>query len=138
MNVAFLLLHHLLRLLLLLHRQAKRPRKSTDTNTTTEATEAKVGFDFGDELENILGIQRSKDGFLCAYVSWYASPPTLHLLRLYGLPFLIFMFIFFIVTLSRLGKDDCSYVPTQLIALKAPQKLIAFYESHIQFDSTRQ
>jgi hypothetical protein len=48
------------------------------------------------------------------------------------------MFIFFIVTLSRLGKDDCSYVPTQLVALKAPQKLIAFYESHIQFDSTRQ
>lgn len=49
----------------------------------------------------------------------------------------MFMFIF-IFTLSRLGKDDCSYVPTQLIALKAPQKLIAFYESHIQFDSTRQ
>lgn len=88
--------------------KAKRPRTSTasDTKTTTEATEAKVGFDFGDELENILGIQRSKDGFLCAYVSW-------------------------------LGKDDCSYVPTQLIALKSPQKLIAFYESHIQFD-TRQ
>lgn len=58
--------------------QAKRPRTSTasDTKTTTEATEAKVGFDFGDELENILGIQRSKDGFLCAYVSWYAVTRT--------------------------------------------------------------
>jgi chromobox protein 5 len=92
--------------------KAKRPRKSAIADpkkkeeTTelgeAEAEEVKVGFEFGDEIENILGIQKTKNGFLCAYVSW-------------------------------LGKDDCSYVPTQLIAVKSPQKLIAFYESHISF-----
>lgn len=68
--------------------QAKKQKKEKAEPKKEQAEEAevepeqeeegdpKVGFDYGDEIENILGIQKSKEGFLVAYVSWCVmSPP---------------------------------------------------------------
>jgi hypothetical protein len=80
-------------------KQAKKPRKSgpeTKQQKTTEEPssvpdvvpapdteiESKVGYEFGDEIENILGIQRTKEGFLCAYVTWCHTSPLLLLVLL--------------------------------------------------------